>query len=81
MVIYINIPEKALNAGIATIQQERDLIREGTGYENIFLGNEIVNNFKMINKREELKKAKDLISKFNIEIDLRKLIYELSVAE
>lgn len=79
--VIINSPEKALSTGIAAIQQERDLIREITCYENIFLGNEITNKVKVINSNKELEQAKKLINKFNIDIDLRKPLYELSIAE
>lgn len=62
-------PAQSLNAGVAFIHQELNLINDLPVYENMFIGREIISKAGLINHKEELKQTKELFSKLNIDID------------
>lgn len=62
-------PAQSLNAGVAFIHQELNLINDLPVYENMFIGREIVSKAGLIDHKEELKQTKELFSKLNIDID------------
>ena len=85
--LYINGREEkyhtaiaALKLGISTIYQEFNLVPHLSVAENIFLGKE---NMKagFIDWGAQNKKAKELLDTLNIDIDPRKKIKDLGVAE
>ncbi len=80
--VHFFSPREAINAGIHMVYQELDLIPHLSGAENIYLGqNRFHNKFGLINYKERLEAAKKLIENFDVEIDLVKPIFELSVSK
>lgn len=73
-------PRDAIDKGIGIIHQELNLLPEMTIIENLFLGNEIVNNF-VLNKKEMEIKAKKVLNDLGISLDLNTKIKKLSIAE
>ena len=61
-------PAQSLDAGIAFIHQELNLINDLPVYENMFIGREI-RRFGFIDHKEELRQTRALFSELDIEID------------
>lgn len=78
--IKLNSPQQTRTLGISAVHQERDLIPTLDAVENIFLGNEYMNG-AYIERHKMCKKAIELISMFNIDLDLNIPVREFSVAE
>ncbi len=72
-------PHKVEEAGISTIYQELNLIPYLSVAENIFLGREIKKG-KMIDWNATYKKAQEIMNGFNINVDVRTPVYQLSAA-
>ena len=62
-------PAQSLNAGIAFIHQELNLINDLPVYENMFIGREIKKRGGLIDHREELRQTRELFSKLDIDIN------------
>ncbi len=62
-------PAQSLNAGVAFIHQELNLINDLPVYENMFIGREIVSKAGLIDHKEELKQTRELFRRLNIDID------------
>ncbi len=69
--------------GVATVYQDPQMIPSFTGYENIFLGNESEGKglFPVIKRRQLRQKAKDLLKKFPVNIDLNTAVSSLEAVE
>jgi len=78
--IKISSPQHARDLGISAVHQERDLIPTLDAVENIFLGNEYLKGMS-IDRREMCRKTRELISLFNIELDLDVPVREFKVHE
>lgn len=74
-------PSVAKANGVQTIYQENHLVPYMTIAENIFIGQEIVNRAKMISKKETVRRARELIARYGLELDPTRLVKTLSVAE
>ncbi len=61
--------KKAFSMGIGFVHQELNLINDLKVYENLFLGEEILNPWKTLNKREMRIRAADILEKMNLDID------------
>lgn len=75
-------PSEALNSGIAMIHQELTLVPEMSVSENIWLGQEkkfLRGGYLQVAKRDKM--TKKLLSDLEIDVNPRKKIKELSVAE
>lgn len=59
----------AQNLGIAFIHQELAMVQHLTIAENIFLGREAVDNFRLVSQNEMKKKAKPILETVGLEID------------
>jgi len=81
--IEINSTQDAINNGIATVYQDPQMIPSFTGYENIYLGAETEKKglFPRINKRILREKAEALLERFPVNIDLDRMVSELSAVE
>jgi ribose transport system ATP-binding protein len=81
--IEINSPQDAMNHGIATVYQDPQMIPSFTGYENIFLGFETERKgvFKRIDRKKLHEKAKQILERFPVDIDLTKPVLHLSAVE
>lgn len=83
--VEIRNPREAKKLGIEIVYQEVDtaLIPYLSVAENIML-NSIVNNMgskQMVNWNEIRKKSKEILKKFNMNLDVNKLVSELSLAQ
>ena len=81
--IEINSPQAAIDAGIATVYQDPQMIPSFTGYENIFLGAESdsAGLFPRIRRKKLLARARELLDKFPVDIDLTRPVGELQAVE
>lgn len=80
--IDINSPKEAQETGIAVIHQEFSLIPELTVAQNIFLGKEIYSNGKfLIDNKRMSKKAKEILSRFDMDIDVDLPVRDLTVGQ
>ncbi len=79
--VDFRVPYDALTAGISMIHQEISLIPTVDVAENIWIGRE--SDFSkggIINSKKRLEKAQELLDELGIEIDPRKIVRDLSVA-
>ena len=74
-------PKEAQEKGIAIIHQELNLIPYLTIAENVFLGREIVNNWRMLDKKAMRIKTKSLLQKLKLNVDPNTLVSELKVGQ
>ena len=74
-------PRKAIDAGVATIYQELNLNNYTSVYENIFSGRELVSRGLLINKKEEIHRCRELLSKVGLEISPMVKVGDLSIAQ
>ncbi len=79
--VIINTPKKAAQLGISIIFQELNLIPTLTVAENIFVGRLQEGKNKLINWSDIREKARTMLNKLGYDINPRKLVSELSVAE
>ncbi len=81
--IEISSPQAAIDAGIATVYQDPQMIPSFTGYENIFLGAESDSEglFRRIRRKKLLARARGLLEKFPVDIDLTRPVGELQAVE
>ncbi|MDG2870834.1 ATP-binding cassette domain-containing protein, partial [Vibrio parahaemolyticus] len=66
---------------IAIIHQELNLIPNLTVYENIFLGKEELNTYRVLKKDYMINESKKLLDKLKIDIDPRLKIKDISIAK
>jgi len=74
-------PQEAQRLGIGVVHQELNLIPEMTVAENIFLGCEIKNFAGKIDWRTTYRKARELLSGFDVTFDEKSKVSSLGVAE
>ena len=67
--VSFHSPAQSLNAGIAFIHQELNLINDLPVYENMFIGREIKKRSGFIDHREELRQTRALFQSLDIGID------------
>ena len=73
-------PKQVQTLGISTIYQEFNLIPHLNIAENIFLGKEPLSH-GLLDKKELYKKATEIINRLDLDIDARRKISDLSVAQ
>ena len=78
--IVFNAPKDSLDAGIAFIHQELNLINDLTVYENLFLGNEIMKNSFQPDQEEMIIKSKELFEQFNVNINPKAMVSSLDAS-
>ena len=74
-------PKEAEEAGIAIIHQELNLVPYLTITENIFLGDELINAWGVLDKKKMNEQAKKLLSRLNLAIDPGTKINSLKVGQ
>lgn len=79
--ISLNNTKEAQQLGITIIHQEFSLIPYMNAVDNIFLGREIRKSNGLLDKKLMREKAKELLKRIDVEVDLDKTVDELSVAE
>lgn len=72
--VNIASPSDAIKAGVASVQQHPELVNDLTGLENVFFGAEGHGRgvFRRIRTADMRRRAKDLMRRFPIEIDLER---------
>lgn len=79
--VTINKPADAKEIGISIIPQEFNLINDLTVYDNIFLGSELLQSYRFLNKDEMKARTKKLLKDLQVEISPEAMIENLSAAE
>lgn len=75
-------PSDAIKSGIHMVYQELDLIPYLSGAENIYLGQKRFHNkVGLINYKERLKAAQELIEDFDVDIDLSLPVRNLGISK
>ncbi len=77
----IKNPRHAQELGIAIIYQEFNLVPQLSAGENIFLGQEQIHASGLINQREIIASAQGILDDLGAEIEARKPVSELGVAQ
>ncbi|MBR2561601.1 MAG: sugar ABC transporter ATP-binding protein [Eubacterium sp.] len=77
--VDINTTEDAIAAGVATVYQHPALVTSFTGYENIYLGSE--SKGRGIDRNKLKRDAIALAEKYNIPIDVTKLVSDMRPVE
>src|SRR3954463_15148428 len=79
----VTIPDAAtaLRLGISMIHQELSPVPEMTVAENIFLGRQPRNRFRLIDRGRMVAEARELFEKWHIDLDPRRVMKSLSVAQ
>ncbi len=67
--VTFHSPAQSLNAGIAFIHQELNLINDLPVYENMFIGREIKKAGGLIDHKGELKQTREQFARMDIQID------------
>ncbi len=78
--VSFHSPAQSLNAGIAFIHQELNLINDLPVYENMFIGREIKKRGGLIDHKEELKQTRALFERMEIDIDPTALVSSLDAS-
>ena len=74
-------PLESIEAGIATIYQDVELVSSLTVADNIFIGREIKTTFGFIDSAAQNCKARELIKSMNIDLPVTALVESLSPAQ
>ena len=79
----VHVPDSAtaLGLGIAMIHQELSPVPAMMVAENIYLGREPVNRFKLVDKKQMMADAQAVFDKWQIDINPRRVMKTLSVAQ
>ncbi|MBR1606170.1 MAG: sugar ABC transporter ATP-binding protein, partial [Clostridia bacterium] len=78
--VAFHSPAQSLDAGIAFIHQELNLINDLPVYENMFIGREIRKFANVIDHKEELRRTRELFSRMEIDIDPAALVSTLDAS-
>ena len=78
--VVFRSPAQSLNAGIAFIHQELNLINDLPVYENMFIGREIRRKSGLIDHAEELRQTRNLFQRLQIDIDPRTMVSALDAS-
>ncbi len=79
--VKIGSPHVSQELGISVIHQEFSLIPELSIAQNIFLGKEIVKSKALLDQDMMNRKAREVLDKLNLRIDVRTKVKDLSVGE
>lgn len=74
-------PAESRAAGISMIYQEFNMVNDVPVYENIFIGSELKKSRIVVDKREMIRRSQALFEKMEVDIDVRALPRNLSVAQ
>jgi ABC-type sugar transport system ATPase subunit/ribose/xylose/arabinose/galactoside ABC-type transport system permease subunit len=79
--IQFDNPREAQEMGIGTVYQEPNLLPYLSVAENIFLGREPANRWGLIDAQTMTREAEQFLARLGSSIDVRLLVYRLSIAE
>lgn len=71
----------AENAGIAFVHQELNLFNDLRVYENIFLRKELVKFFSVLNKKEMIRRTRELMNSLGVDIHPAAMVSELDTSK
>lgn len=77
----IGSPQDSIDAGVAMIYQELNLVPTMTVEANISLGKEKVRRFGFVRKKEQIQSAQALLDEYELQIDARAETRTLSIAQ
>jgi ribose transport system ATP-binding protein len=72
---------KAFDLGISMVFQEFASVPDLTVAENMFLGKEMSKSFGMINRKQTMEKAKEVIEKYNLPLNPQERVFKLDDSE
>lgn len=75
--VDFNLPSDSLEAGIAFVHQELNLINDLPIYENMFLGRELKTKRGLLDLDKMIEETKQIFRKMNVHLDPRKMVGEL----
>ena len=78
---HITRPADSLELGIRVIYQEFNLVKTLSVAENIYIGGMPRNSFGLVDKKEMNRWAEELLAELGIEVDVREIVGNISVAE
>lgn len=78
--VHFDTPLQALQAGIAMIHQELNLMPHMTIAENIWLGREPLNALHMVDHRTMHRQTRELLERLRMDLDAEELVGNLSIA-
>ena len=78
--LQLRSPRQALESGIAMIHQELNLMPSMSVAENIWIGREPLNTFRMISHRELYRRTRALLERLSIDLDPHTEVRSLSIA-
>lgn len=73
-------PRDAIDAGIAFIHQELNLINDLTVYENIFIGREIKTKLGLVDKKEMYRRSQEILARMGVALDPGALVKTLDAS-
>ncbi|WP_300380171.1 ABC transporter ATP-binding protein [Clostridium sp.] len=76
--IILNSPKDSINNGIGMVHQHFKLIESMTAFQNILLGN---SKSIFIKGKEKQKEIQKIIDRYGFDVDLNKIVYNMSVGE
>ncbi|WP_186386120.1 sugar ABC transporter ATP-binding protein [Stappia sp. TSB10P1A] len=81
--VHFRGPNDAIGAGIATVQQHPELVPDMSGLDNIFLGRESAGRslFARVDRQALEKRAKALLARFSVPLDLSKPVAQMPAVE
>jgi ribose transport system ATP-binding protein len=77
--VLFGIPRDSLDAGIAFIHQELNLVNDLNVYENLFIGRELKKGMRL-NKKAMTARAREVLLKLNVELDPEAPLSELDAS-
>ena len=76
---HFAIPRDSMDAGIAFIHQELNLVNDLNIYENLFLGRELRKGV-MLDKKTMIERSREVLSQLNVDLDPRTPLSELDAS-
>ncbi len=73
-------PRESLDAGIAFIHQELNLINDLAIYENLFIGREIRNRYGILDKKAMIGKTEEVFSRMGLSLDPEAMVRTLDAS-
>ena len=78
--VHFAVPKDSLDAGIAFIHQELNLVNDLNIYENLFIGRELRKKSGLLDGAEMARRAKEVLARLEIDIDPRTMLSELDAS-
>ncbi|MFW5823154.1 MAG: sugar ABC transporter ATP-binding protein [Tangfeifania sp.] len=79
--VFFKNPKEAAEKGVVIIHQELNLISHLSITENLFLGQELTNRFGLLDYPKMHKKAKELLTRLQLDVDPRTPVIQLRVGQ